>query len=809
VKLEENFGVKKADGSIGAVFAATGGSDVADVLKIAMGGVTLVSCDAYDISLSVAPKGTNNSVNASVDGIPSTKAVEGAAVALAIMADAANGYLLSNITAADANGSEVTLDGEGGVRTFTMPAKAVTVTAVFRSIISPEVSIDDWTYGEKASDPAIIEGGNPGGGEVIYSYYADASCEVKTTTADGAEMEGGRPANAGDYWIKAIVPETDGYYGGETPAVKFIIRPAEVTLTANSRNTDIYDDTLKTVTGFTASVAGLSFTGISASGSGTNAGEYAVTFKGVTLNTTKDDTGNYVVTGTADGKLTINKRSVTLTSGSSTGAYTGTALTNNEVNVTGDGFAEGEGADFNVTGSQTDVGFCANTFIYRLNDGTVADNYKITVVNGTLKVIPAATNNVTVSITGWTYGDEANKPSSTADFGADTVQYTYSGVADGEYSGNVPSMAGTWYVKASVTATDNYAAGSATAVFEIAKKPLTITADSASKVVGEDDPVFTGSVSGLIADGDLGEVTFVRTGSDSEPGTYEGVITAEYTENQNYDVTVVPGDFTIKSIFTLKWLNDDGSVLKEKTYIEGEEVPVYDGKEPSKAATAQYTYTFSGWDEGTVEGAVTTYKSLFSEKVNQYTVTFMDYDGKTVIKEAVAYDYGTPADKIVLPEAPTRKADAEYTYKFIGWTPELAEVTENVVYTAVYTSTPIPVKKGILTFDLGGGTLDGKTGTITIEANVGDMIKLPAAPTREGYTFRCWKGSEYEAGAEYKVEGDHAFTAEWTKNTSPSGDTGGSSAVNTGDSSQIGLWLMLLAASLLGLAIITSRRKRA
>ena len=117
--------------------------------------------------------------------------------------------------------------------------------------------------------------------------------------------------------------------------------------------------------------------------------------------------------------------------------------------------------------------------------------------------------------------------------------------------------------------------------------------------------------------------------------------------------------------------------------------------------------------------------------------------------------------------------------------------------------------EGERTLDLGGGTLDGKTGTITIEANVGDMIKLPAAPTREGYTFRCWKGSEYEAGAEYKVEGDHAFTAEWTKNTSPSGDTGGSSAVNTGDSSQIGLWLMLLSASLLGLAIITSRRKRA
>ena len=72
-----------------------------------------------------------------------------------------------------------------------------------------------------------------------------------------------------------------------------------------------------------------------------------------------------------------------------------------------------------------------------------------------------------------------------------------------------------------------------------------------------------------------------------------------------------------------------------------------------------------------------------------------------------------------------------------------------------------PAKKGTLTFDLAGGTLDGKTGKITIEANVGDTIKLPGAPTRKGYAFKYWKGSEYAAGAEYKVEGDHAFTAEW------------------------------------------------
>ena len=68
-----------------------------------------------------------------------------------------------------------------------------------------------------------------------------------------------------------------------------------------------------------------------------------------------------------------------------------------------------------------------------------------------------------------------------------------------------------------------------------------------------------------------------------------------------------------------------------------------------------------------------------------------------------------------------------------------------------------------LTFDLAGGELDGQTGTITVEAMVGDTVTLLSAPTREGYKFRCWQGSEYAAGSEYLVGGDHSFTAAWDK----------------------------------------------
>lgn len=84
----------------------------------------------------------------------------------------------------------------------------------------------------------------------------------------------------------------------------------------------------------------------------------------------------------------------------------------------------------------------------------------------------------------------------------------------------------------------------------------------------------------------------------------------------------------------------------------------------------------------------------------------------------------------------------------------------------------VPVVTGTLTFDLGGGTLDGQTGSITVRAKAGDVIEMPAAPTREGYTFKYWRGSEYYPGDKYKVEGDHKFTAVWEKNAEPEPDPG-------------------------------------
>ena len=97
--------------------------------------------------------------------------------------------------------------------------------------------------------------------------------------------------------------------------------------------------------------------------------------------------GNYRGSFTKTYKIT--KRLVTLTSATVSKTYDGQALTNTSITVSGDGFVEGEGASYEVTGTQTSVGNSANAFEYKLNENTLASNYNITKVVGTLTITAA------------------------------------------------------------------------------------------------------------------------------------------------------------------------------------------------------------------------------------------------------------------------------------------------------------------------------------------------------------------------------------------------------------------------------------
>ncbi|MBQ9644176.1 MAG: hypothetical protein IJV26_09090, partial [Lachnospiraceae bacterium] len=128
--------------------------------------------------------------------------------------------------------------------------------------------------------------------------------------------------------------------------------------------------------------------GLEASRSETAAGTYTVNITGTPVVVDEDgnDVSSQFIIRPHSSELTILPREVILTSGSASHAYNGRALTNNEVTVSGDGFAEGEGADYTVTGSRMIVGESENSFTYELKDGTNPQNYRIRTVFGTLSV---------------------------------------------------------------------------------------------------------------------------------------------------------------------------------------------------------------------------------------------------------------------------------------------------------------------------------------------------------------------------------------------------------------------------------------
>ena len=187
------------------------------------------------------------------------------------------------------------------------------------------------------------------------------------------------------------------------PDGKLTIENRPITITANDV-TGKYDGQPHGENGYSITAGSLvdgHAATVTISGSKTDAGEYEeLLVPNVTKIVdakNKDVTGYYDISY-EDGTLTINKRSVTLTSETASKVYDGTPLAKPEVTVTGDGFVEGEGATYDVTGTITNVGETENKFTYTLNEGTKAGNYDITTKLGKLTIKPVA--EVTVTIKG-------------------------------------------------------------------------------------------------------------------------------------------------------------------------------------------------------------------------------------------------------------------------------------------------------------------------------------------------------------------------------------------------------------------------
>ncbi len=150
-------------------------------------------------------------------------------------------------------------------------------------------------------------------------------------------------------------------------------------------------------------------------------------------------------------------------------------------------------------------------------------------------------------------------------------------------------------------------------------------------------------------------------------GKYDNSITAGWEEVDTYTVT---------------WINEDGTVLETDTDVEYGATPEYNGPTPTKAADAQYTYTFADWtpEISKVTGDVT-YTATYESTVNKYKVTFANYDGNVLSEQQI--EYGSSA---TAPADPTRDYDTTYHYTFNGWDKDYSSITADTTITATYTS---------------------------------------------------------------------------------------------------------------------------
>ena len=121
--------------------------------------------------------------------------------------------------------------------------------------------------------------------------------------------------------------------------------------------------------------------------------------------------------------------------------------------------------------------------------------------------------------------------------------------------------------------------------------------------------------------------------------------------------------------------------------------PEYNGAEPTKQSTADTVYTFTGWtpDIAPVTGDAT-YTAVFTASPRTYTVTWKNDDG-TVLETDENVAYGTTPE--YNGATPTKENDDQYSYTFDHWTPEIAPVTGDAAYTAVFASQKLESKHSI------------------------------------------------------------------------------------------------------------------
>ena len=418
-----------------------------------------------------------------------------------------------------------------------------------------------------------------------------------------------------------------------------------ITITANSAS-KTYDGTPLTDNDFTFTegvlVKGDVLTAV-VEGSATNVGDEGknVVKSYVVKRGETDVTKNYTFTDSVDGKLTINKRTVTLTSETASKEYDGTPLTKPDVTVTGDGFVAGEVTDVKATGSVTFVheGEVTNAITYTKGANFKETNYTISKEEGKLSITKREGEGKTITVT-------ANSDGKVYD-GAPLTNngFTHAGalvegdvltavVVGSQTDVGVGDNVVTSYkvTRGETDVTSSYTfADSEKGALTVTLRGVTFTGESKSLPYTGGMQSITGiTQSGLVEGHRYEGLTYKAEGQNV--GSYDGAFSGDVVikdaqgndVTKNYNVTKTPGTLTITNAsFTV-------------TFTGESDTKVYNGKEQSITGITvvglktghRYeglTYAAKGTDKGEYEGTFTgTVKILDENNVDvteNYAVT--------------------------------------------------------------------------------------------------------------------------------------------------------------------------------------------
>lgn len=385
--------------------------------------------------------------------------------------------------------------------------------------------------------------------------------------------------------------------------------------------------------------------------------DLSITFKDATANGAADAIEKTTAT------YTITKRPVTLTSASGEKKWDGTALTNDTVTVsagegnTVGGFVTGEGATYNVTGSQTEVGKSDNTFDYTLNNNTKATNYEITKQLGKLKVTQDDTA-ITVTIT----GNTLTRPYSGSEQSVTGFDYTVSGgsatkadvivaLKENKTARAAGTNAGKYMMGLNATfftvSSSKYSNVTITTVndgyLEITPLAVTLTSGSGAKeydgtpltnatveATGEGASRFVQEVNDFKANGSVkgtADMTTAQSVTNNITYTWKEGFSAS-----NYTITTTPGTLTITPVSQLKITFKTelggkiggGTADIEKTAKRNDPFPAVPTTE------ANTGYYFLGWYD---ESGNKVEENAFPKKVTgnaTYTAKWKKYDSVTL-----------------------------------------------------------------------------------------------------------------------------------------------------------------------------------